>query len=282
MHRSSSHIGSLQDYKPKKLWKSIVSKDISSPSSPTSPTSSMSLSRTLSRSSTMGNIKRNSTIISEPSQLRSSQTSKRLSSYNMLNNCDLEIDPKERDFHSKVKNNRHTSIYLPNYTDNDNYDDDDDSESLHFVNMDINNKDTAANNNNNNTQESDTLSSALEDYKIFTKKATTSPSSSSTATPTKPDFSESTTQVSRLSSLPSFSSTTTIDSQISVLHVSNSLWIGSTISDIDEEESGFLSEKNSSMESIDHFQDFDYENVFDYSDDVENFDRGCRTSLIFV
>lgn len=252
MHRSSSHIGSLHDYKPKKLWKSIVSKD--------STNSENSLSRTLSRSasthtthSNNNSKKRSSMIISEPTSIRSNGM-KRLSTisgFNLLDNTtDLSIDPKERDFYSKLSsNNRHQSVYLQD----ENQDDADDSGSIHFINMD-----------HDTNQEIDTLSSALEDYKIFT-----------TSKASNTNNNQENRKESRMSSLPSFCSTSTIDSQISVLHVSNSLWIGSTISDLEEEDNLSKAE-----EEVDYFKEFDSENLFRYADNDN--ERTHRTSLIFV
>lgn len=258
MHRTSSHIGSLQDYKPKKLWKSIVSKESSS-SSISSSSSESALSRTLSRSATNAKKRSSMMLISEPSAIRSnglknSSTVSGLSSLEMgtKSKPDLAIDPKERDFRSKLSENRHQSIYLLNQED----DDDDDVGSLHFINMEDTN------------QEIDTLSSALEDYKIFTKKTT--------ANSTKPSVTKESIKESRLSSLPSFSSTTTIDSQISVLHVSNSLWIGSTINDLDEDENDTLQKQG----ELSYFKEFDPENLFNYDNDIT--ERTNRTSLVFL
>lgn len=239
MHRSSSHIGSLHDYKPTKLWKSIVSKDGSKQDSNDKLTRAPSMSSTKS--------KRNTLVRSEPTSIRANGL-KRLSiisGHNLLEQSakDTSIDPKEREFYAKISSNRHQSIYM----ENDDEDDDDDS-SMHFINMD------------EPSQENDTLSSALEDYKIFTKK-------SQPSTNTRNE-----TKKSRMSSLPSFSSTTTIDSEISVLHVSNSLWIGSTLIDLEDD-------LHTNEKDFDHFRDFDIETVFREED---QFERTNRTSLIFA
>lgn len=238
MHRSSSHIGSLHDYKPKKLWKSIVSKDASKQDA------NDKITRTNTMSSSKS--KRNTMVISEPSSIRANGL-KRLSiisGHTLLDQSakDSSIDPKEREFYAKLNSNRHQSIYMGN----DDEDDADDS-SMHFINMD------------EPSQENDTLSSALEDYKIFTKKSQPS------------QYTKQEVKQSRMASLPSFSSATTIDSEISVLHVSNSLWIGSTLIDLEDEN---LNEKD-----FDHFRDFDIETVFREED---QFERTHRTSLIFV
>ncbi|CCH42355.1 Autophagy-related protein [Wickerhamomyces ciferrii] len=291
MHRSSSHIGSLQDYKPKSLWKSMLSKDGQNENN-----KSRGIIR--SQSTVAHKSKRSSMIISEPSSIRNSGL-KRLSLIPSSTDSSFDsenIDPKEKEFYQSLNlptsatsskfSNRHRSMYFGSTNS-----DMDDIDSLDFGS-----KSPISSNfiNMNEDKEPDMLSSALEDYKIFTttKKSTNSSTlTSANPTPTNLTFEESElnssnlnnndddensheTRETRMSSLPSFTSTNTMESEISVLHVSNSLWIGSTITDYDLDDEDKFMDKD----QIDYFEGFNPENIFD----DEKIESTNRTSLIFI
>lgn len=243
----STNFDNGKESKSKKFWKSLTSKD---------KTSSMPKSFSTARISTVvaepikykpepiKELKRSSMII-EPrvtSIRKNARKSRHLSAMDFsLNKIDQDVtDPKELEFYNQILKHDSSTIYETSY-------------ESELESMGVESQKSA----------SEMLNLALEDYKLFIND------DSDLESPVESNFEEQ--LPTSFVSLPSFESCSSLESEVSIFEISNSLWIGSKIY-YDENEEIY-------DRKFDAFGDVDVREVFNERNDNRNYLH--RTSLFF-
>ncbi|CDR41213.1 CYFA0S06e04060g1_1 [Cyberlindnera fabianii] len=318
MHRSNTISSFMDKQKSKKLWSNPFSKthkEISSPYTSTAESkttiprsqSSIKISTPVVSSTTSQRLRKRSSLVLPESteKVSASYKHKSMSIGPLQLDVSKVTDPKELEFYKKLM-----APMTPSGTILE--DDEDEGEDEQITNEEFidNSSFSTSHASSNNSQPttlfttstenssfatskpqpsaqtaSHSLAGALEDYELFTKRQ-----SALLIAPTTPSFSaaitsdndvEETTLTTSLS-LPSLTSLESVDSELSVMKVSNSLWVGIIESDNEEDTKNGL--------KTDALDGFDAESVFfeDVEDYKLTFNRlmkaspSFRTSLVFA
>ncbi|KAH3672342.1 hypothetical protein WICMUC_004314 [Wickerhamomyces mucosus] len=289
MQRSQSSKNSLNidHYKPKNIWKSFTSSNNSNNNisknipNVTNTNYKSSSNNNNSKIQSKSSIKSSNSINSSKSNR---QSLKKISSLTNINYLSKTLSVEEQNnFNSKK--NRHLSIYdfpKDNQLDNNNIiikdskelefynnllkvnsiQEDDDEEEEEALNQSIDIKDN--------------LSSALEDYKLFIQTDSlynsNDPDNNDNDNDNDNDHNNS-KSLSSSCSIPSFnSSIDSINSESSIIHLSNSLWVGSKIFNSNDDSTYNLSSIMNNRHEINTcFDDIDSNEIF--KDDIVNINQ---------